>query len=162
MLLQGESYYEAIENQNGCIIHSNIKDLLLVIKGHIVHLRETVLSERDKMLLSRSTRVHSNRQQAFQSSNNKTGLFWIFVRLLFHFFPFLVWNDSLKWEKHRKCENKPNSFLWSQWVSPSVCLFFLYLWNLTLAVHDQKRHVVDLILDHKVLLFSLEVLQTAM
>lgn len=82
---------------------------------HVLYLRETVLSNCDKMLFSRSTCVHSNRQQAFQSSNNKTCLFWILVHLLFHFFPFLVWNDSLRWEKTRNCRT-------SQTVLSEQCL----------------------------------------
>lgn len=109
-------------------ILNNIKDFLLVIKGHILYLRETVLSERDKMLFSRSTCVHSDRQQAFQSSNNKTRLFWIFVCLLFHFFPFLVWNDSLRWENTRNWKTQAKKYSLNS-IYPSIHPSFLYFFT---------------------------------
>lgn len=101
------------------------------MKKHVLYLRETVLSKCDKLLFSRSTCVHSNRQQAFQSSNNKTCLFGILVCLLFHFFPFLVWNDSLR-------GNKTSDWKQSAFVSPEEHLSVLPLKSYTCCPLSEK------------------------
>lgn len=92
----------------------------------------------------------------------------------FLFIFFLSWSETIPWGKvkHQKTRNAQDQLCFMSWIDtnthniqqtliPSTPLQSMcpYLWHLTLGVSDEEGHVVDFILDHKVLLFSLKVLQ---
>lgn len=149
------------------------------------YLGEAVLSQCDELVFPGGTDVESNRQQALQSGNDKTRLHRVSISLPLHLLPLLVRNYSLRQSQtsiDKKCTHGSIKchvmvFLMSKcaltqtdvnkqrtghfWYvnRDSFLSMCPYLWHLTLGVSDEEGHVVDFILDHKVLLFSLEVLQ---
>lgn len=89
----------------------------------------------------------------------------------FLFIFFLSWSETIPCGKgkHHNTRNAHKNWLsfmlcsslCRPWFTPHPTNLHIcqYLWHLTLGVSDEEGHVVDLILDHKVLLFSLEVLE---
>lgn len=65
---------------------------------------------------------------------------------------------SVHWHKHTHSQQYKVQF-WHVNLDSLLLSMCPYLWHLTFGVSDEEGHVVDFILDHKVLLFSLEVLQ---
>lgn len=80
----------------------------------------------------------------------------------FLFIFFLSWSETIPWDKiqQQKTWNADKYKLSNGILIPfapiqSICP---YLWHLTLCVCDEERHIVDLILDYKILFFSLKIL----